>query len=171
VKMKRRKVLMTVVVLITAIRSGVLQGQPNRRSDGSAPLEVEVTVGTRGKNDYVLHVKVRSGYQDPISVNKSDLPWENRYSMIVVAVGARSVGGVTLREVYPISDPVPSEIAIRPGEVLEGDVVLRDRFPTLPEELRKRDVVVFWSYQLPFRSGKTVSNRASGYLVIPKHDE
>src|SRR5262249_55580997 len=97
------------------------------------------------------------------------LPWGNRYSMVAVAVGLRSVGGFTLREVFPIDDPVPTEITIRSGDVLEGDVPLNDRFPTLPEEIKKRDVIVFWSYQLLFGSRKeAASNRVSGYVMIPR---
>jgi hypothetical protein len=92
-----------------------------------------------------LHVKLRSGSATAVTIFRSQLPWENRYSMILTAVKSN---GEHVELIYPEDEPSPQEITIAPREIIEGDLDLSDVFADL-KETKKSDVHLFWAYKSP----------------------
>src|SRR5215831_10069455 len=95
---KQTKIVTRLITPIVITGCIFLGAQATRREAGSAALNVQVDLTMRQKNNYALHVKLKNNYKNPLLVYDADLPWGNRYSMVAVAVGLRSVGGFTLRE-------------------------------------------------------------------------
>jgi hypothetical protein len=58
------------------------------------------------------------------------------------------------------------EISIKPGETLEGDIPLRERFPELKGALEHTEVILFWVYEMRGK-GRDSGERHVGWLSIP----
>ncbi len=94
---------------------------------------------------------------------RASLPWGNSRSMYLNAVRNRT----QLTAPTPIDDPVAGDVTIKPGETVEGDINLHERFPSLETELSKDDVDLLWTYQASETKGSTVS-RFGGWILLPK---
>jgi hypothetical protein len=113
----------------------------------------------------IVHVSLTNDASTPLDVYKSRLPWENRYSMILVAVEATSPHPV-LKAPFPIDDPTPQRVRIESKETLKGTVDLEERFPGITRALQSHEIVLFWSYQVRSVTDD-VGERLGGFAVIP----
>jgi hypothetical protein len=68
-----------------------------------------------------LRVTLRSGAATTVTINRFDLPWGYRYSMVFAAVRPN---GDAVELPLPVSDPGLSEMSVKPGETLTGDIDL-----------------------------------------------
>jgi len=90
--------------------------------------------------------------------------------MLLLAVELSSPTGTSVEGVFRLNEGfgIPTEpIVLEPGQSLEGELLLNDRFPSLPEAVKRNDVILFWSYQAPTRIYRD-SERVGGMIVIPK---
>jgi hypothetical protein len=139
-------------------------------SNGSVRGEqIDLKVSLHGWHD--LRLDVENPTTEPIHLFKTDLPWEWRYSILIKAF-TDDAAGSELDERLPIADlplsDLPEEkVRLLPGKALHGRIDLRTRFPDLEETLKKREVIVFWSY-LPKVDHTNPQPRLSGSLTIPK---
>jgi hypothetical protein len=65
----------------------------------------------------------------------------------------------------PVSDPGLSEMSVKPGETLAGDVDLRNVIRDL-SVLKKSDVLLFWAYKAP--AALHLPSWTGGLVVIPQ---
>ena len=101
-----------------------------------------------------------------MEVYRASLPWATVQSLVLVAVKLDALGTV-VEQRFPIDDPSAEVITLAPGQVLEGAVPLDPRFPGLAAARRKRDVMVFWTWQLETVQGASFP-RSSGAVLFPK---
>jgi hypothetical protein len=92
-----------------------------------------------------LHVKLRSGAATAATIFRSQLPWGNRYSMVLTAVKSN---GERIEFFYPEDEPGMEQVTIAPGASIEGDLDLSDVFADL-SVTKKSDVHLFWAYKSP----------------------
>jgi hypothetical protein len=113
-----------------------------------------------------LAVKLQYTGKRNIKALTSDLPWVD-WSMTLVAVEIDHDSTYVAKERNPVHDSVSGEIALKPGLVLSGEIDLRQCFPNINEVLKRRDVLLFWSYQMNVIDGKPLP-RVGGWLLIPR---
>ena len=65
----------------------------------------------------------------------------------------------------PVSDPGLSEISVKPGEMLTGDVDLQNVIKDL-SVLKKSDVLLFWAYKAP--AALHLPGWNGGLVVVPQ---
>jgi hypothetical protein len=100
--------------------------------------------------------------KEEIEVPRVSLPWEGRYSLLLIAA---TTDGEILEPALPVEDGDYQTAKLSPGLVLSGCIHLEDRFPSLRSELKSRDVLIFWSYQLrPLR--REALGRLGGWLLL-----
>jgi hypothetical protein len=135
---------------------------PNHQSTAMpcSGLEAPVTL----KNTSVLLVRLRNLTGQSFTLPRREVPWEWRYAMVIKAFET-DAPGTPVEEIYPIADPDQSNIVIPPRGSLSGEIDLADRFPGLDEVLQRRDVIIFWSFQLNL-SEKHLPCRYGGWLLI-----
>lgn len=109
-----------------------------------------------------VSVVLTSDLPTVVQVFKSDLPWGNRYSMILEAVLTR--GDVALEKYFPLDDPGDASIQVQPGASLRGEIDLRGRFVDAEKVFGRKEVVLFWTYQLKSQQGTAVG-RVGGWLL------
>jgi hypothetical protein len=109
-----------------------------------------------------LRVTLTSGAATTVKINRFDLPWGYRYSMVFTP--ARPDGDA-LELLLPVSDPGLREISVKPGETLTGEVDLRYVIRDL-SVLKKSDVLLFWAYQAP--AELHLPRWQGGLVVIPR---
>jgi hypothetical protein len=109
-----------------------------------------------------LRVTLRSGAATTATVYRADLPWGYRYSMVLVV--ARPNGDPIDLEL-PVSDPGPTKVSVRPGEVLTGDVDLRYVVRDL-NLLKKSDLLLFRAYKSP--DELHIPHWSGGLVLIPQ---
>ena len=125
-----------------------------------APLEVRVT--SAGGATPALEVRLVWHGNEAIEIPRASLPWEDRYSLLVIAA---TTDGEILEPALPVEDGGYQTVKLSPGVVHSGRIDLDDRFPSLRSELKNRDVLIFWTYQLrPLRRGEL--ERLGGWLVL-----
>jgi hypothetical protein len=146
-------------------RGLALSRLPEEIASQSGPkVLVDVSLKEYSAGRCVLRVSVRYVGDKEISIYESSLPWKNTYSMVVVAA---TPSGQVLRRELPIDDPGPATMALKPGDLLQGEIDLLKRFAGLAAALRKGDVIIFWSYQLwPIFTEPLP--RVGGWLLIAK---
>jgi hypothetical protein len=127
---------------------------------------VSVRLSAEKGESWRLHVSLTNTSGQVVEVFRSDLPWESRHSMILVLVEVHA-GNITVPEIHPTDSPIVGEQTIGPGEILEGQILLEDRFPDLAKVLAHSDVIAFWSYQLKAIKGPGLP-RTGGWVFIPK---
>jgi len=109
-----------------------------------------------------LHVKLRCGSATAVTTFRSQLPWGNRYSMILTAVKSN---GERVEFFYPEDEPSMEEVTIAPGAIIEGDLDLSDVFADL-SVTKKSDVHLFWAYKSP--KELHVPRWSGGWVFIPR---
>lgn len=121
------------------------------------------------KDNSTLSLEVESLSREALSMRQSSLPWGWRYSTLIKAFETDALG-TPLDEIFPIADPpVMDDITLPPGKTLKGEIDLLSRFPELLQTIEKRDVVLFWSYPLPFSGlGEDAKQRLGGWFLLSR---
>jgi hypothetical protein len=109
-----------------------------------------------------LRVTLRSGATTTATFSRADLPWGYRYSMVFSAV---TPNGEPIELSLPVSDPGPTEVSVKPREVLTGDVDLRYVIRDL-NAIKKSDVLLFWAYKSP--AELHIPRWSGGMVLIPR---
>jgi hypothetical protein len=98
-----------------------------------------------------------------VVIDKGELPWATRYSMVLVAAKSDSE---SLEKVLPVEDPARGNISVQPGQTLTGTLDLEGIFKGLDEARRKSDVHLFWAYQAP--PELNVGRWSGGWILLPQ---
>jgi len=161
-----RAVWLAVLVCATA-ELALLCGCATRLESASVQGErIEVKVSLHGWHD--LFVELNNITGNPLEIRAASLPWESRYSMWVKLFEDDATGSAVDERLVVADSPTANEkVSLLPGKPLHGSIELRTRFPELVEVLKRRDVIVFWSYIPEFSKGNN-DCRLSGSLTIPK---
>lgn len=133
-------------------------------AEDAKTLSLTVSLQHEKVNDYNLLIELKNTGASALSISDGRLPWGSFGSMIVLAVGE---DGEALPEVPHITNPSGTTIQINPGETIRGQVYLNKSYPDLPTALKKRDIIIFWSYQPQLTDGKRLE-RTGGWLIVPK---
>ena len=147
-----RTLYITTLFLAALVSAGFAQNTPKPR--------IEVTLSRQ--DPLRLRVTLTSGSARAVTLYRADLPWGNRNSMVFAATNP---DGEALDLWFPIDDPGPTQISVKPGEMLTGEVDLRNVIKDLGA-LKKSDVLLFWAYKSP--SAIHLPHWAGGLVVIPQ---
>jgi hypothetical protein len=109
-----------------------------------------------------LQVTLTSGAATTVTLNRYELPWGYRYSMVFAAT---KPNGESLDLEVPVADPGMTEMSVQAGETLTGDVDLRYIIGDL-NALKKSDVLLFWAYKAP--PALHLPRWTGGLVVIPQ---
>jgi hypothetical protein len=74
------------------------------------------------------------------------MPWVDGVLGMQLFGFAGIENSVPLKQIYGVADSY-EEIDIAAGREVSGEVNLKERFPDLKNEFRKKPVVIFWRYQ------------------------
>jgi len=83
--------------------------------------------------------------------------------MIVTGVTS---DGRCLERVFPIDDPSPEQISLKPNESVSGSVNLEKYFKDFRTALKNGDLHIFWAYQVPAQLGNR--HWSGGWVLIPQ---
>jgi hypothetical protein len=132
--------------------------------DGNARTEpAGVSVGLLSLNPLRLHVVLRSGANGRVAINRDQLPWATRQSMVLAIVKA---DGQCLERVFPVEDGAVGRISLEPGESLSGEVDLNGIFRGLDDAIKRSDVHLFWAYQAP--PELNIGTWSGGWVLLPR---
>jgi hypothetical protein len=126
------------------------------------PPKPGVEVALSHEKPLHLRVTLTSGATTTIRINRYDLPWGYRYSMVFAAATPNEE---PVELLLPVSDPGWKEISVKPGETLTGDVDLRYVIGD-SSVLKKSDVLLFWAYKAP--DALHIPHWTGGLVVIPQ---
>ena len=144
----------------------LLGAQPSgSRADDNA-LRIEPTVRWDVRHPTKLSFEIVSMASRPVELNEASLPWGNHYALILEAVTLPS--GVSLEKLWPIDDPMDATLQFRPGTHLTGDVDLVGRFKDAQSVMGRKDVILFWSFQVRAKEG--TFERVGGWLLASAHN-
>ena len=134
----------------------------------SSPARENLAVKVSLHGQHHLSVELRNVSGSSIKLPVSNLPWEWRYSMWVKAFEDDASGSPLDERLIPADPPINRLMeTLVSGKPVQGQIDLRSRFPDLEEVLKRRDVIIFWSYVPELENSKTRARR-SGSLVILK---
>jgi len=134
-----------------------------RASDDSARIATKVTyIG--GELRSVLITFINNG-KHVVRIADGRLPWRHRYAMVMLGVNSET-GGVVEASVPPIDDPVAAVVEIAPGEAIQGEVSLKEIYPTLDDELASARIDVFYAFDIKCIEGPD-PQRVGGWFSVP----
>ncbi len=108
-----------------------------------------------------LKMILKNEGNSPLIFNEVYLPWRPTPTMIFCVIPLDDKRA-PLRELTTIEDPGITLVKLKPGETLDGKILLQERFPEINNFLRK-DILIFWNYYIP-NVGK--EKRIGGWLII-----
>jgi hypothetical protein len=124
--------------------------------------EPAIQVELEHQNPLHLRVTLRSAATTTATFYQANLPWGNRYSMVFAALRPN---GEPVDLVFPVDDPGPTKVSVKPREVLTGNIdlryVIRD-----PNAMKKTDVLLFWAYKSP--DELHIPRWSGGLVLIPR---
>jgi hypothetical protein len=127
---------------------------------------VEVTVTAVDAPEPRLHVRLTNTSGVALETYEHALPWRGVYSLLVVAVKTDPAGSV-LERTLPIDDPGAGTVTVMPGQALEGDVLLTNRFPGFEQARADKDLLVFWGYRFQ-PLGRAPLPWSGGFVLFPR---
>jgi hypothetical protein len=130
------------------------------------PIEVTSAVATCSRGGVELGMTLKNLGHEPIEFYEAGFPWGIESSLVLV-VATNIPDPQIVSPSLHLDDPGPTTVTIQPSQVTKGAVDLQHRFPTLWQVLQKKDLIVFWSYQMPLTSGE-LTTRASGSVLLSK---
>lgn len=128
------------------------------------PIAVDISNGGLVAGQPTLRVSLKNTGNQPLTIDRSALPWGNRYSITILAAPANAQ---PLGLVFPIDDPGFDEVTVKPGESLTGTIRLTLFFRDVGMAVEKASLTVLWSYQLRTVDGK-LSQRIAGHVTVPQ---
>jgi hypothetical protein len=118
-----------------------------------------VTAEAQKDVPYSLRFTVRSLGANPVEVYTYRLPWGSPLSIFMVAV---SSDGQCSFPLNPIDDPDIAKTLLAPGTMTSGTVDLKAAFPKLAATAARKEVLVFWSFELVTTSGIKAERTGGG---------
>lgn len=91
-------------------------------------------------------------------------------SSIVLIVAKSSPYGGALDEMSYIDDPSPGSFQVKPHGKYMDSINLSEVYPDFETELKKRDLIVFWSASLSTLENKADRQRFGGYILVKKEN-
>ena len=156
--------------LLTLCLSGVMALAVTDPSQGedSRSLSMDVRVHQARPGQFEMEATLTNISKKPLRLYREFLPWEHRYSLhVVIARGFPGREGV-LEENLPIRDHDSVEkVELQPGQTLRGKILLNERFSSLPEEIRARNLYVFWAYEVT-PDGTSSVERLGGWVFVAR---
>jgi hypothetical protein len=147
-----RSILSAMILVVGFSSAAVAQNMP----------EPAIQVELNPQKPLHLRVTLRSRATTTATFYRADLPWGNRHSMVFSAVRPN---GEPIDLIFPIDDPGPTEVSVKPRDVLTGDVDLRYVIRDL-NVLKKSDVLLFWAYKSP--AELHIPRWSGGLVFIPQ---
>lgn len=137
--------------------------------DKASPLEiaVELSAGNFTDGQPTLKVRLTNQGHEKITIEKSALPWGNRYSITLLAIPQSSHYEQPLSLVFPIDDLLPEDIDIKPGETLNGSIRLDLVFKDIGAVLQQKPLLILWRYRLRTVDGKQLEP-LTGSVSLPQ---
>lgn len=105
----------------------------------------------------------------PIRLYRSNLPWMNASSTLILVVKPDHFGTRVERE-YLLDNPGLNKIEIQPNETMSGKVDLYQFFPSLAAKRKQGEFLLFWTSQTKDVE-RNKSPRTGGMLVIPRRTD
>jgi hypothetical protein len=132
-------------------------------SVGGEPIPPGIHVELSTNKPLWLHITLQPGTDSRLTVYASDLPWGNKYSMILIAV---LPSGQSLKKELTIDDPSPRQVSLDPKVPVSGDINLADVFGSLKDAIKASDVHLFWAYEAP--EDLHIARHSGGWILIPQ---
>jgi hypothetical protein len=130
-----------------------LSVRPEWTTDGKLSLIVRLTNESSGPLEFPLGLG----------------PWVGPSTIRLVGIEVWS-GQPIISRGSAFLDPQILDVKLKPGESRDGKVVLDDVYPEFAGEMKKhghrRELVLFWTYQLELDDG-SLSNRVGGWIDFP----
>jgi hypothetical protein len=132
-----------------------------------ADIFVTASLKEQVNQDYHLRIKMQNQSNKKVVFAQGLMPWSETIwnRLILIAVEIEPNQRLIPRANY-LRNPV-GKIEIEPRQEILGDISLTRAFPSLKEVLRRSDVLIFWSHQLPKQNG-VVFKRSGGWVYIEK---
>ena len=129
-----------------------------------AQAEPRLEVTARAVDGVFVEFDVELKFREPVEFQESDLPWGTAYSVLAALVTNQ---GRCIERSWPVDDPRPLVVTLRPNERLSGRVDLRRLWPSIIRERRGRDLVFFWTYGPKTMDGRSLQ-RSGGAVLLAK---
>jgi len=150
-----RALLMTLILSATLMPDLAWAG-------GCAPSISAYLVKRQGDE---LDFELRNSSHSDIILPRHMLPWSWTRAVVITAVGLQT--GNSLPQSVVISDPVPEDVIVRPGQTLRGKVNINHHVQNFGLRAREQDLVVFWYYKAIDRENRCVGE-SGGYFGASK---
>lgn len=139
---------------------------PPALAEPATGLTVAVSTVTDKAGNTDLRVRVKNEGSNSLELFRAGLPWGNSRSMYTQPIKNRT----PLTPRVAIDDPVAGTITLNPGDELQGEINLLERFPTLRTDLQTGPLDLLWTYQATQTNGK-VADRFGGWILLPQKDK
>lgn len=137
---------------------------PLAAENNGHPIDVRAKVAQCSPTAILLSMELRNLGKDRIEFFTGDVPWGVRTSL-VMAIVTNEPDPTMLEPALFIDDPRAGVVAVDAMQTVSGTIELSHRFPDMVETLKRRDLLVFWSYSAQLKSGVSTS-RASGSVLL-----
>lgn len=111
-----------------------------------------------------LKLKLTNNLDRPLSFFNGFL---SRNRIVLIVVKDKPLNN-SLEEFALVNNPGPGQVNIGVGEIFVESIELDDIYPSLSDDLKKHDILLFWSVQLNSIGENAISKSFSGNLRIER---
>lgn len=139
-----------------------IPGEKNRKKDGSDREEWKLNVSMEKSGSEVGKLKIEIEYlgEKDTALERFALPWKWPESMMRIAVSADGQSPEPLLPLEAFGDPPMSFMPVKPGDIINGEVVPLAGLQDKIRDSNRLPLIVFWSYKIKS------SNRVGGWFEI-----
>jgi hypothetical protein len=154
-----------LIILLSVLSSLTLTVALSSRASASESVdELKIEVSLESAKDATLRFTITNTSKKTISFSKPRLPWGNINAVAIVVVRPTALN-TTVSGMRPLDTPIDEQVLIAPGQSLSGIVDVREYAKDVEGELRKRNLLVLWSYQPTTRDG-VIMRRHTGHVEL-----
>jgi len=132
-----------------------------------ASLELSAKLQYGDDSGYAIDFMLQNIGRENISMYRDYLPWRTGNALTLVAIPLNRRDSPLSRTAV-IEDPTVAFLDLKPGESIDGKIVLANDIPGLAKCLRKGDVAIFWAIDAGFLTMNGKYGRWSGTFILDR---
>ncbi len=168
IKMRKMNFLFTLGIMAGLFGAELSGKSPDDMNMKAGLIDCRTTLKYNSSVGYAIHISIKNTSESDLVFFRDYLPWRSPLLTTVVAIPLNPSDSPIL-PIAQLTDPTVNQVTLKPGDLLEGDMILNKYFNKFSQLIAHKEVSIFWSFVLENAESKRFG-RYSGFSIISPSD-